>query len=113
MGRPVGRRIATWWRGLSIPARFRIYTRVTLQVSLVVVAASLSVTVAANGSGPWPVLGIVAVVVACSLAVETQPEFASRSAPRRPAAMLYLAALVQAAIWAAAAVAVKIRRAHV
>ena len=28
-------RTTTWWRGLSGPAKFRFYTRVTLQVSIV------------------------------------------------------------------------------
>lgn len=98
-------RVASWWRELSGPVKFRLYTQLTLQVAI----AGVVVVSATTISGvPWAAAGIVISGVAAVLAVQAQPELAIRStfATRRWA--LPLAAAMLIAVWVAAAVAARI-----
>ena len=95
-------RTTTWWRGLSGPAKFRFYTRVTLQVSIV----SAVVAVAVPGIGVWPVLGVTLAGVATMIALEAQPELATWSKPTLGRRFLTAAGVVLAVVWLSSAVVV-------
>jgi two-component system sensor histidine kinase DesK len=95
-------RTTTWWRGLSGPAKFRFYTRVTLQVSIV----SAVVAVAVPGIGVWPVVGVVVAGLATMLALEAQPELATWSAPTLDRRALTIAGITLAIVWVGCAVVV-------
>ncbi|MGK8555875.1 sensor histidine kinase [Nocardia gipuzkoensis] len=92
--------MTSWWHELSGPAKFRLYSRLTLQVGLAVVVAAMAIT---TGSW-WYVAGLVVAGIAAIAVVEGQPEFAlSPSALSRqwvrPAATITLAG-----VWLAYAV---------
>jgi two-component system sensor histidine kinase DesK len=95
-------RTTTWWRGLSGPAKFRFYTRVTLQVSIV----SAVVAVAVPGIGVWPVVGVVVAGLATMLALEAQPELATWSTPTLDRRALTIAGIMLAIVWVGCAVVV-------
>ena len=84
----------TWWQALSGAEKFRVYTRLTLQVTLVGVGAFLAV----SSAHPWPVSGIVVAALAGAAVVEVQPGVTSRSGThRRPVVVGGVAVL--AAVW--------------
>ncbi|MFG1793199.1 sensor histidine kinase [Nocardia sp. NPDC049149] len=104
LGRPGLSRLTSWWRGLSGPAKFRLYTRYTLQAGVVAVIAVMAVT----ARSPWSVFGIVIAGIAGFVAVEAQPDFAvsSRVVSRRWA--LPAAVGVLTAVWLAYAVLARV-----
>ncbi|WP_238815934.1 sensor histidine kinase [Nocardia brasiliensis] len=65
-------RLTTWWHELSEPAKFRVYTRLVLQVG----AAAVVVVMAFSVGAPWAAAGVLAAGVTALLALEVQPEFA-------------------------------------
>ena len=95
-------RTTTWWRGLSGPAKFRFYTRVTLQVSIV----SAVVAVAVPGIGLWPVVGIVVAGLATMIALEAQPDLATWSTPTLDRRALTIAGIMLAIVWVGCAIVV-------
>ncbi|MGW0183066.1 sensor histidine kinase [Nocardia sp. NPDC003345] len=91
-------RWTSWWHELPGAAKFRLYTRVTLQVSLI----AMGVVMAFAARSLWPSLAIVAAIAAAVAAIETRPELGGSKAlvTRRwvlPAATLTLAAVALAA----------------
>ncbi|KIA61052.1 sensor histidine kinase [Nocardia vulneris] len=64
--------MSAWWHELSGPAKFRLYTRLTLQSSVAAVVIVMAFTVRA----PWAVAGVLAAGLIAILALEVQPEFA-------------------------------------
>lgn len=94
-------RLASWWRGLSGPVKFRLYTQLTLQGAI---AGVVVVSAATIFGVPWAAAGIVIAGIAAILAVQAQPELAVRSngAMRRWA--LPLAASMLIAVWVASAI---------
>ncbi|MGX1811777.1 sensor histidine kinase [Nocardia sp. NPDC055321] len=69
--------VRSWWRGLSAAAKFRLYSRVILQVGLVVVIIAMAAT-----AGSWWSAAVIVVAGIASIAVvEVQPEFAPPAAP--------------------------------
>ncbi|WP_433654483.1 histidine kinase [Nocardia sp. CA-128927] len=71
LGRPRLSRWTAWWDELSGPAKYRLYTRLTLQGGLVAVIAVMAITAHAS----WSVAGIVLAGIGAMVAVEVQPEF--------------------------------------
>ncbi|GAA3720861.1 sensor histidine kinase [Gordonia hankookensis] len=96
--------VTSWWRGLSAPERFRLYTRVTLQAAILGVAIILAVTTARS----WAVPGVLAAGAAALLAVEAQPGFATLGRDRRRRWMLPTATTLLVAIWVGCAVAARV-----
>ncbi|GAB10873.1 putative two-component histidine kinase [Gordonia araii NBRC 100433] len=88
--------LADWWRQLSDPARYRLYTRATLQAVIVVVIASL----AFRGTDGWQLLVIGTAGAVGVTVIGWRPEFAAdpRSARTRPW-MIPAACLVLGALW--------------
>ncbi|WP_262365696.1 sensor histidine kinase [Gordonia sp. OPL2] len=95
--------VTGWWRELTGPERFRLYTRLTLQSAILGVAIILAVTTAR----PWAVPGVLIAGAAALLAVEAQPEFATivRGRPRRW--MLPTATALLVAVWVGYAIAAR------
>lgn len=94
-------RVASWWRELSGPAKFRLYTQLTLQGAIAVVVVASAVT---TTDVPWSAAGIVASGIAALLAVQAQPDLAAwtNTALRRWASPA--AAVIFISIWVACAV---------
>lgn len=97
-------RLVTWWRALSGPAKFRLYTRLTFHVAIVVVVVAMIVTVAA----PWSTVMIVFAGLVTIVAMDTQPDLATfpTVVSRRWAATALTVTL--SALWLSAAVAVRV-----
>ncbi|MEU8895655.1 histidine kinase [Nocardia sp. NPDC048505] len=93
MGRPGMTRLTAWWHGLSGAAKFRFYTRVTLQVT---VAALVVVLVSTSVRSPAAIAGVVVSGLAAILALEVQPVLALSSdiVPRRRAMQVAVVLLV-------------------
>jgi two-component system, NarL family, sensor histidine kinase DesK len=87
----------SWWHELSGPAKFRIYSRVTLQAT----ALAVVVTLAVQAPGAWAAVGLVLCGLAAAAVVEVQPGLGSVVGRRyhRPVVLAGTTALV--AIWAA------------
>ncbi|MFI9407127.1 sensor histidine kinase [Nocardia sp. NPDC052316] len=86
--------MTAWWHRLSGPAKFRVYSRVALQLGLATVIVVMAITAGLS----WSTVGIVVGGIAAIVAVEVQPEFAiSPGAVSRrwalPAAVATLAAV--------------------
>ncbi|CAM3219926.1 two-component system sensor histidine kinase DesK [Williamsia muralis] len=102
-------RMASWWHELSGPAKFRLYTQLTLQVAVAGVAV---VSATAIPGAPWASAGMIVSGVAAIFAIQAQPEVAiARTFVIRRWA-LPLAAVMLFAVWAAAAVAANISTAQ-
>lgn len=93
----------TWWRGLSAPDRFRIYTRLALQVALLFTLASAAVGLIADDRGVWSVVGMSLAFVVGALAIEGRPELAGWALPRARRWMTLAPTVVLTATWACAA----------
>jgi two-component system sensor histidine kinase DesK len=65
--------VKSWWNELSGPAKFRLYSQLTLQSAIVVVAVAAAT---ATFGVPWSVAAILAASIAALLAVQAQPELA-------------------------------------
>ncbi|MEU0544501.1 histidine kinase [Nocardia sp. NPDC005978] len=92
--------VRSWWRGLSAAAKFRLYSRVILQVGLVVVIVAMAVT-----AGSWWSAGlIVAAGVAAIAVVEIQPDFAPAAAPPPRPWIVPAATAILTGLWLAAMV---------
>lgn len=68
--------VASWWRELSAPDKFRLYTQLTLQGAIAVVAGAAAIGAV---DVPWSVAMIVAAGIAAIVAVAAQPELAAWS----------------------------------
>lgn len=89
-----------WWHALSWPAKFRLYSRITLQGSVILVVAVMAI---ATGSW-WHRGGMLAAGVAAIAVLQQRPEFAlSPSGPSRRW-LLPAAAVILAGLWLAYAV---------
>ncbi|MFB8275205.1 sensor histidine kinase [Nocardia colli] len=71
-------RLTSWWDALSGPDKFRLYTRVTIQVAVVSAIAGMSV----SARGPWLTVGVVVAGLASVVALEVAPDFAGPSDAR-------------------------------
>ncbi|GAB2668652.1 sensor histidine kinase [Nocardia goodfellowii] len=84
-------RLTSWWHELPGAAKFRLYTRVTLQIAVAVLVLTVVMT---NGvDSPWFAPGIVIAGIAAILALHAQPDFATEAVSRRwmlPAAISLL-----------------------
>lgn len=85
----------SWWREKSGPAKFRLYTRVTLQAAVVVAVVVTLIT--SGGPRPWP--GLIIAGLATVIALEAQPELASRSSPWHRRWAIPAAAIALTAVW--------------
>lgn len=72
-------RVTSWWRDLSAPAKFRLYTQLTLQGVVVVVAVVAAIGVSDVG---WLAAAVVMSGLAALAAVQAQPELAAWTDPR-------------------------------
>lgn len=88
-------RLSAWWDALSGPDKFRLYTRVTIQIAVLSAIAGMSV----SARGPWLTAGIVVAGVACVVALEVQPDFAGASAAQWRRWALLAAAAVLVGVW--------------
>ncbi len=93
-------RLAAWWRGLTGPAKFRLYTRLSLQGGIVVAVVSI----ASSGTDVWPIVGIAVAGAATIVAIEAQPELATWSTPSMARWALPAATVVLVSVWAVFAV---------
>ncbi|MFI6172258.1 sensor histidine kinase [Nocardia sp. NPDC051052] len=98
-------RLTSWWDALSGPVKFRLYTRVTIQVAVLsAVAGGLSV----SARGPWLTVGLVVAGVAAIVALEVQPDFAGRSRARWRRRALPAAGAALAGVWLAFALVARL-----
>lgn len=104
LGRPGVTRWGAWWRELSAPEKFRLYSRLSLQAGIVVAGASASVAISLHGRGPLPAAGMVVSALAGVVAVSAQPALAIRSGATFRRSTLPTAAATQTAVWLASAV---------
>ncbi|PXX71297.1 two-component system sensor histidine kinase DesK [Nocardia tenerifensis] len=97
-------RLTSWWDALPGPAKFRLYTRGTLQAGLVAVI----IVMAFPAHAPWSTAGIAVAGLGAILAIEAQPAFAvsSKSTPRRWG--LPVGAATLAAVWLTGAVVARL-----
>ena len=89
-------RMASWWRELSGPAKFRLYSRLTLQsaiVGVVVVAAATAADV------PWSAAAIVVAGVAALLAMGSQPDLSAWGTARLRRWALPVGSAVLIGVW--------------
>lgn len=92
-GRPTA-----WWRGLSGVAKFRVYTRMTVQLTVVGVLVALAGSVAT----PWAaVVGLAVAGLAGVAVVEVQPALAEWPGDRLRRAVLVGGVGTLAVVWAA------------
>ncbi|MDO3648619.1 sensor histidine kinase [Nocardia mangyaensis] len=96
--------LVTWWRALSGPAKFRLYTRLTFHVAIVVVVVAMIATVAA----PWSMVMIVFAGLVTLVAMDAQPDLATFATvvSRRWAATALTVTL--SVLWLVAAVMVRV-----
>lgn len=93
-------RLTGWWHELPGAAKFRLYTRVTLQFAM---ALLVLVVVVTNGMDAlWSAPGIVIAGIAAILALHAQPEFATDAVSHRWALPTAIALL--GGVWVAYAV---------
>lgn len=92
-------RWTTWWHELPGPAKFRLYSRLTLQGGLAV----LVIVVANTARSPWSTAGIVVAGTATLVAVETRAEFATSTGAVTRRWVQTTAAAALAVVWLAAA----------
>lgn len=96
--------VAAWWRALSAPEKFRLYTRLSLQAGIAAAAVAVSVAVPWSRHGLWPVIEMVVAALAGVIAVNVQPALSIRpGTPLRRWALLAAAATV-IVVWSAGAV---------
>ncbi|WP_018155580.1 sensor histidine kinase [Demetria terragena] len=93
-----------WWDQLSHHARFRLYTRVTLQVSIIAIAAAILI-------GGWAELhrlsagiGLAVASFAGCVVLETQPLLASQERRARSTGLRWGCVAVLVTTWAAVAI---------
>ncbi|MFI6869240.1 sensor histidine kinase [Nocardia sp. NPDC050406] len=91
--------MTSWWHGLSGSAKFRLYSRATLDMALVVVVAAMAIT-----TGGWWSIALVVAGIAAVGAVEARPEFALSSRPEPREWVLPAATVTLTGVWLAAVV---------
>ncbi|MEV0248765.1 histidine kinase [Nocardia sp. NPDC050712] len=89
-------RLTAWWHGLSGAAKFRLYTRLTLQFAVAVLVVVVSTSVARS---PLAWAGIVTAGIAAILALEVQPGFAQSPEMAARRWILFAATALMAAVW--------------
>ncbi|MBL1076839.1 histidine kinase [Nocardia sp. 2] len=96
--------MTSWWQALPGSAKFRLYSRITLQMGLVVTVLAM----AATAGTVWSAAGLLVAGLAAIAAVELQPEFAL-SPPKQPWRWVFLcASVILAVVWGASAVAIRL-----
>ncbi|MET9214479.1 MULTISPECIES: sensor histidine kinase [unclassified Nocardia] len=94
------RRWTAWWHELSSAAKFRLYSRLTLQAAIVTVVAAMALSASSRLSIPVIVLGGIAAVAA----VEAQPDLATRRGVVARPWLLPVATATLAGLWGIGAV---------
>jgi two-component system sensor histidine kinase DesK len=97
------RSAVAWWRGLSDTDRYRFYTRVTLQVAVVI-----PVVVIAGDAPVWAVAGVVLAGVGALLAAEGQPVLSVWQRDGRPPVPVWAGPALLVAVLAAAVVVARL-----
>ncbi|MET9329405.1 histidine kinase [Tsukamurella sp. NPDC003166] len=98
------RRIATWWRSMSGPDKYRLYTRLVLQSALVFVVVMLIV----SGTRTWPTVGVVAAGLGAIAGIEAQPDLALRATDRQRRLAWRFAVVAIGTVWVLAVVAARL-----
>lgn len=93
-------RWSTWWRDMPGPAKFRLYTRLTLQGAVVAAVIALSI----SSGGPRPVVAIVLAGIATIAALEARTELATWPGATFRRWAIPASAAVLTAVWGASAV---------
>ncbi|MFE9577443.1 sensor histidine kinase [Nocardia sp. NPDC006044] len=88
-------RLTSWWDALSGPDKFRLYTRVTIQIAVLSAIAGMSL----SARGPWLTIGTVVAGVASVVALEVQPDFAGPSDARWRRWALPASSLALVGVW--------------
>ncbi|MFC9894577.1 sensor histidine kinase [Nocardia sp. NPDC127579] len=101
MGRSRMTRLPAWWQAMSGAAKFRFYTRVTLQFAVLVL---IVVAVTTTSRPLWASAGLAVAGLAALLALEAQPEFARPSAQALRRWAIPMAGGALFAVWVAYAV---------
>ncbi|MFD5177215.1 sensor histidine kinase [Nocardia sp. NPDC058379] len=94
------RRWTAWWHELSSAAKFRLYSRLTLQAAIVTVVAAMALSASSGLAIPVIVLGGIAAVAA----VEAQPDLATRRGIVARPWLLPVATATLAGLWGIGAV---------
>lgn len=88
---------SAWWRAMSGPAKFRQYTKITLQGAVAVAVVALSTT--GDGLGTRTVAGIVVLGLLTIVALEAQPELSTWPGPRLRRWALRASAVAMSGVW--------------
>ncbi|MEV6219120.1 histidine kinase [Nocardia sp. NPDC051833] len=94
------RRWTAGWHELSSAAKFRLYSRLTLQAAIVTVVAAMALSASSGPSIPMIVIGGIAAVAA----MEAQPDLATRRGMVARPWLLPVAAATLAGLWGIGAV---------
>ncbi|MEV6559336.1 histidine kinase [Nocardia sp. NPDC051756] len=97
-------RLTSWWDALSGPDKFRLYTRVTIQIAVLSAIAGMSV----SARGPWLTVGVVLAGVASVVALEVQPDFAGSSEAQWRRWALPVAGVAFVGVWLVFAVVARL-----
>ncbi|TWS23303.1 histidine kinase [Tsukamurella sputi] len=101
--RPV-RAAQDWWHETSSADRFRLYTRLVLQVVMI----GFVIMMATSGKGTWPVVAIVVAGLAAIAGIEAQPDLAIRATDRQRRIAWRFAIAGLSAVWLGAIVVVQL-----
>ena len=93
-------RVASWWRELSGPVKFRLYTLLTLEGAI----AAVVVVSAATAEVPWSAAGIVVCGAAAVVAVQAQPALSGSPAVGFRRWALSAGAAILLSIWGICAI---------
>ncbi|CAM3627683.1 sensor histidine kinase [Tsukamurella ocularis] len=76
--RPV-RAALDWWHAMPSVERYRLYTRLVLQIVMI----SVVVMILVSGARTWPTVGVVVAGLAAIAGIEAQPDLALRATARQ------------------------------
>lgn len=96
--------MTSWWNAKSGSAKFRLYSRVSLQVGVVAVIAVMAI----SARSWWSMIGVVLAGIAALAVVEVQPAFAVSSKARSRRWVQPAAIAILAAVWLAFAIACRL-----
>lgn len=92
----------SWWDRLSHQARFRFYTRVTLQLTLAVLAGAVVISGWDQSDRPLLIMGTALGTLSAVLVLEAQPDLATHQPAAWSARGLRAGAGAQVSVWACA-----------
>lgn len=101
-------RWTSWWHALPGPMKFRFYTRMTLQGSLVAMAVALALA----ARSPWVVAGCVVAGAASVAAIEARAEFATAADAVTRRRLLTAGVAVLVAVWLVHAIVARVATAE-